>query len=387
MIGSKIQRGVVGLAVVAVMAVAGLAIPATAGAAAVQHTSSAQIVSLTCPYGDHRTYTDASVQPGVIVPDTSGWPWSPVTYTPYTVEPGGQLQPIGPGGTIFTTDPLVAVWQNSTDCSGAADSRNSWVTDSSGSVFTESDLSGPPTQNFGDMGGHHLNQPMVGMTPTSDSQGYWEVAADGGIFAFGDAQFHGSMGGSHLNKPITGMAVTSDGQGYWLVASDGGIFAFGDAGFHGSMGASHLNKPIEAMVPTPDGQGYWMVASDGGIFAFGDAPFYGSTGGMVLPSPISGMVPNGSGYTLIAQNGTEYPFSGPPIATPPGPAPGAVVPNLLGQDDQTGIQTLYNENFIVNVPDGSCFNEYPADWRITSESPGPGTQVFPFSTVTIGCSP
>ena len=32
------------------------------------------------------------------------------------------------------------------------------------------------------------------------------------------------------------MAATPDGRGYWLVASDGGIFAFGDAPFHGSMG-------------------------------------------------------------------------------------------------------------------------------------------------------
>jgi hypothetical protein len=37
-----------------------------------------------------------------------------------------------------------------------------------------------------------------------------------------------------LNKPIVGMAATPDGMGYWLVASDGGIFAYGDAGFFGS---------------------------------------------------------------------------------------------------------------------------------------------------------
>ena len=36
---------------------------------------------------------------------------------------------------------------------------------------------------------------------------------------------------AHLNKPIVGMAATPDGDGYWLVASDGGVFAFGDAGF------------------------------------------------------------------------------------------------------------------------------------------------------------
>ena len=34
------------------------------------------------------------------------------------------------------------------------------------------------------------------------------------------------------------MAATPDGKGYWLVASDGGIFAFGDAPFYGSTGGS-----------------------------------------------------------------------------------------------------------------------------------------------------
>ena len=41
-----------------------------------------------------------------------------------------------------------------------------------------------------------------------------------------------------------GMAATPDGRGYWLVASDGGIFAFGDARFYGSTGARNLNRPI-----------------------------------------------------------------------------------------------------------------------------------------------
>ena len=41
-------------------------------------------------------------------------------------------------------------------------------------------------------------QPIVGITPTPDGRGYWEVAFDGGVFAFGDATFHGSMGGRSL---------------------------------------------------------------------------------------------------------------------------------------------------------------------------------------------
>ena len=55
------------------------------------------------------------------------------------------------------------------------------------------------------------------------------------------------------------MAATPDGKGYWLVASDGGVFAFGDAAFYGSTGGLNLNKPIVAMAATPDGRatGSW----------------------------------------------------------------------------------------------------------------------------------
>ena len=73
------------------------------------------------------------------------------------------------------------------------------------------------------------------MAATPDGHGYWEVAADGGIFSFGNAGFDGSMGSHHLNAPITGIAASSDGEGYWEVASDGGIFTFGDAGYAGSV--------------------------------------------------------------------------------------------------------------------------------------------------------
>ena len=149
-----------------------------------------------------------------------------------------------------------------------------------------------------------LNQPVVGMSPTPDGGGYWMVASDGGIFAFGDAGFYGSMGGHPLNRPIVGMAATPSGKGYWLVASDGGLFAFGDAGFYGSMGGHPLNRPIVGMAASPAG-GYWLVASDGGIFAFGHAPFYGSTGNLTLNKPVVGMTPTptGHGYWFVASDG------------------------------------------------------------------------------------
>ena len=123
--------------------------------------------------------------------------------------------------------------------------------------------------------GPALSSVMVGMATDpaahSGEQGYWMVAADGGVFAQGAATFYGSTGALRLTAPVVGMAATPDGRGYWLVALDGGVFTFGDAGFYGSMGGSHLNKPVVGMAATPDGRGYWLVAQDGGIFTFGDA--------------------------------------------------------------------------------------------------------------------
>jgi len=161
----------------------------------------------------------------------------------------------------------------------------------------------------GSMGGTTLNRPIVGMA-AHDHSGYWLVASDGGLFAFGDAGFFGSPAATPLNRPVVGMAPTPDGQGYWLVASVGGIFSYGDAAFHGSMGGTPLNRPIVGMAATADGRGYWLVAADGGIFAFGDAGFLGSMGGKALNAPMVGMAatPDGGGYWTVAADGGIFAF-------------------------------------------------------------------------------
>jgi Right handed beta helix region len=173
---------------------------------------------------------------------------------------------------------------------------------------------------YGSTGGMKLNKPVVGITQTQDQGGYWLVASDGGVFSYGDASFFGSTGSLKLNQPVVGMASTPyvpgaggtpaspAGLGYWLVAADGGIFNYGDAGFYGSAGSLKLNKPIVGMAPTPDGKGYWLVASDGGVFSYGDATFYGSTGGIKLNQPIVGIAatPDGKGYWLVAADGGVF---------------------------------------------------------------------------------
>jgi len=72
------------------------------------------------------------------------------------------------------------------------------------------------------------------------------------------------------------------------VASDGGVFAFGNAQYFGSMGGHRITRPVVAVLAGPGSGGYWLVASDGGIFSFGDAAFLGSTGDWRLAAPVVG---------------------------------------------------------------------------------------------------
>ena len=121
----------------------------------------------------------------------------------------------------------------------------------------------------------HLNQPVVGMAATPSGHGYWLVAADGGIFSYGDASFHGSTGSLVLNKPIVGMITGPAGAGYFLVASDGGIFSFGTAPFYGSLGGLPLKNPIVGAAATPTGNGYWFTDDTGLVSNFGSADYDG----------------------------------------------------------------------------------------------------------------
>ena len=180
-----------------------------------------------------------------------------------------------------------------------------WLLGADGGVFSFGDV-----DFHGSTGDQTLNRPAVAMAATRIGSGYWFAASDGGVFAFGEAGFFGSTGDVALNQPMVGMAATPSGEGYWMVARDGGIFTFGDAGFFGSTGDVALNQPIVGMAPTPTGDGYWLVAADGGGFTFGDAEFFGSTGDVALNQPITGMAPTagGDGYWLLAADGGVFTF-------------------------------------------------------------------------------
>ncbi len=73
-----------------------------------------------------------------------------------------------------------------------------------------------------------------------------------------------------------GIAAAPNGKGYWLVASDGGIFAFGAATYYGAQ-PSLVPQPVKALVVTPGGDGYWVISANGTAAGFGDAGGQGSS--------------------------------------------------------------------------------------------------------------
>ena len=161
-----------------------------------------------------------------------------------------------------------------------------------------------------------LNAPIVGMVPSSTGHGYFMVASDGGVFAFGDAHFEGSCPGI---GGCAGVAVSvmpdSTGNGYWLVTSpatstpsvtrlsmvrppssvpviDAVATPMGrvigsstptvssptsatPAPLGARSATSNYYNPATAIFPTEDCLGYWVASARGDVFTYGSAPYLG----------------------------------------------------------------------------------------------------------------
>ena len=98
-----------------------------------------------------------------------------------------------------------------------------------------------PTLGTGVVTGEkEVEMPVVIARPQG---GYIVVQHDGGVFAYEGAPFHGSIPQNpriKLGGNVVGGAWTDTGEGYWLVASDGAVYAFGDALYCGGFNAEKL---------------------------------------------------------------------------------------------------------------------------------------------------
>ena len=188
--------------------------------------------------------------------------------------------------------------------------RGYWLVGSDGGIFSFG-----AAAFYGSMGGTPLQRPVVGITPSASRTGYWLVASDGGIFSFGNSSYYGSVPGiglhpagsglpNSLNAPIVGMVPSVSGHGYFMVASDGGVFAFGDAHFAGSCpGIGGCAGSAVSVMPDSTGKGYWLVTNLGAVYAFGDAQFYGAPPAQSVPVVDAVATPDWRGYWLLYANG------------------------------------------------------------------------------------
>lgn len=91
-----------------------------------------------------------------------------------------------------------------------------------------------PVDQFMELVRSHIAPPVMEVTM---SEGYYELCADGGVFAYG-VPFYGAPSKEIplvLGRTAIGMKVTSSRKGYFVLASDGALFAYGDAVYQGSV--------------------------------------------------------------------------------------------------------------------------------------------------------
>ena len=237
-----------------------------------------------------------------------------------------------------------------------------WLVGRDGGVFSFGSA-----RFYGSTGDLTLQRPVVGLAPTANHRGYWLVASDGGIFAFGDAGFYGSIPGlgiapagskgpgPKLNAAVVGIVPTTNGRGYFLVASDGGVFAFGDARFEGSCpGVGGCDGVVKSVIPDATGNGYWVVTATGNVYAFGKAPNYGSPGYRPR-TPVTSAVryPDGSGYWILFSDGDVWSsnpakaFSPPPVQYDPANPATAV----FATSDGTGYWVAFASGVVQSFGD------------------------------------
>lgn len=133
--------------------------------------------------------------------------------------------------------------------------------------------------------------------------GYWIAGRNGGVVPFGAAH-HGGRVGKTKRFAVVDLAPTPSGKGYYLLAADGRVSAFGDAVFRG--GARQATAPAVALDLTPSGAGYLVVAADGGVVARGDAVHLGDGAGST-DDAVDLLVIEG-GYRIVFASGRVAAF-------------------------------------------------------------------------------
>ena len=107
-----------------------------------------------------------------------------------------------------------------------------------------------------------LNQPIVGMAPAPDGDGYWLVASGRRCVHLRRRRLLRLDRHLALNQPIVAIAADTSGQGYWLVAARRRGLRLRRRRASTARGR-RPGEPAGRLVPTPSATGYWIVQQNG----------------------------------------------------------------------------------------------------------------------------
>lgn len=159
-----------------------------------------------------------------------------------------------------------------------------------------------------------------------NESGYWVVADDGQVFAFGDARMHDRSSLTQIEStntfPVVTLIPAPDGQGYYLMQTNGVVVSYGSATWQGNGHTNPYNlvpSDFIDMALTPTGLGYWMLRRSGEVVAVGDAVHQGNavpTGFTENEAAYTGTGieshPSIAGYWIVDGDGQVQAFGGVP---------------------------------------------------------------------------
>ena len=137
-----------------------------------------------------------------------------------------------PGVTVVTAPQMGAIWRALMAVAGQLAEL----------IYSGADIDGRPVTVAVKNGRRVDGASFFGPATWRDHFDHVHVAVPAGVFLShppDTLQEEAAMADDpdriNSNAPIVGIASTPTGRGYWLVAADGGVFAFGDATYLGNV--------------------------------------------------------------------------------------------------------------------------------------------------------
>lgn len=158
--------------------------------------------------------------------------------------------------------------------------------------------------------------------------GYWQIKANGQLFAFGDARVQPVTSPSSAPaSTVVGMCVHPDGNGYWFTDMCGRVVSAGSAPWQGDLYGNDLTNVVD-IAASPNGYGYWLLRNDGTVNSYGSTAYYGD-------SVHSATLPDGS--PAIAKSIESHPtIQGYWVLWSDGYITAHNLPHYGNADDRTG---------------------------------------------------